>query len=145
MNKGKIVTAFFFTIWCVAAFGMGIWILETFPFGMTPGPVIMEYIPVIMPFAMGFIGFCICVAVLRSKPPDERIESVYPSRPTVYTGDYVSEYEMPEEADEGKSNYQLPSHCPSCDAAISKDDVDWVGPLQGKCTYCGAVFDARVG
>lgn len=143
MDKGKIFTAFFFTIWCGAAFGMGIWILQIFPFGTTSAPLIIQFMPVVMPFVMGTIGLCVCVSVLRSKPPEDRQESVYPSESMVYTGDYVSEFEMPEERERSKPAYKVPSQCPSCGAAISNDNVNWVGPLQARCPYCSAIFDAE--
>ncbi|MFW9794159.1 MAG: hypothetical protein ACFFEE_07655 [Candidatus Thorarchaeota archaeon] len=37
---------------------------------------------------------------------------------------------------------RLPLNCPSCDAVVSHESVDWVGPLEAKCSYCGATMRA---
>ena len=37
---------------------------------------------------------------------------------------------------------RLPDRCPSCGAAISQEGIDWVGPLEAKCTYCGGTLRA---
>ena len=36
----------------------------------------------------------------------------------------------------------LPERCPSCGASLSSETVDWVGPLEAKCSYCGATVHA---
>jgi len=38
---------------------------------------------------------------------------------------------------------RLPERCPSCGASISQESIDWVGPLEAKCTYCGGTLRAR--
>ncbi|MFO7836794.1 MAG: hypothetical protein R6V83_09070, partial [Candidatus Thorarchaeota archaeon] len=37
---------------------------------------------------------------------------------------------------------RLPERCPSCGASLSPETVDWVGPLEVKCSYCGATVKA---
>ena len=37
---------------------------------------------------------------------------------------------------------RLPLKCPSCDAEVSHEGVDWVGPLEAKCGYCGGTMRA---
>ncbi|MFW9849514.1 MAG: hypothetical protein ACFFF4_10245 [Candidatus Thorarchaeota archaeon] len=37
---------------------------------------------------------------------------------------------------------RLPTKCPSCGAAISQEGIDWVGPLEAKCNYCGGTVRA---
>lgn len=32
----------------------------------------------------------------------------------------------------------LPTHCPSCGAAIKPDEVDWLDELTAECDYCGS-------
>jgi hypothetical protein len=32
----------------------------------------------------------------------------------------------------------LPTHCPSCGAAVRPDEVDWLDDLTAECTYCGS-------
>ncbi|MFX0107906.1 MAG: hypothetical protein ACFE7R_06470 [Candidatus Hodarchaeota archaeon] len=37
---------------------------------------------------------------------------------------------------------RIPNRCPQCAASLSQGDVDWVGPLEAKCNYCGGVVRA---
>lgn len=38
---------------------------------------------------------------------------------------------------------RLPDRCPSCGAAISQEGIDWTGPLEAKCNYCGGTLRAK--
>lgn len=33
---------------------------------------------------------------------------------------------------------RVPTKCPNCGASLSQEDIDWVGPLEAECKYCGA-------
>ncbi len=37
---------------------------------------------------------------------------------------------------------RLPLKCPSCGAEVSHEGVDWVGPMEAKCGYCGGTMRA---
>jgi hypothetical protein len=37
---------------------------------------------------------------------------------------------------------RLPDRCPSCGAAVSQEGIDWIGPLEAKCNYCGGTLRA---
>jgi hypothetical protein len=37
---------------------------------------------------------------------------------------------------------RLPEKCPSCGAAVSHEGIDWTGPLEAKCNYCGGTVRA---
>jgi hypothetical protein len=37
---------------------------------------------------------------------------------------------------------RLPEKCPSCGAAVSHEGIDWTGPLEAKCNYCGSTLRA---
>ncbi|MFO7836942.1 MAG: hypothetical protein R6V83_09815 [Candidatus Thorarchaeota archaeon] len=37
---------------------------------------------------------------------------------------------------------RLPERCPSCGASLSHETIDWVGPLEAKCSYCGGTVRA---
>ncbi|MHA1770109.1 MAG: hypothetical protein ACTSYL_11570 [Candidatus Thorarchaeota archaeon] len=39
---------------------------------------------------------------------------------------------------------RLPAKCPSCGASLSPEGIDWVGPLEAKCSYCGATVRAKL-
>jgi len=38
---------------------------------------------------------------------------------------------------------RLPNRCPSCGAPVEQEHVDWVGPLEAVCGYCGAPIKAQ--
>lgn len=37
---------------------------------------------------------------------------------------------------------RLPMKCPSCGAQVAHESVDWVGPLEAQCGYCGGTMRA---
>ena len=39
---------------------------------------------------------------------------------------------------------RLPTTCPNCSAAISHEKINWVGPLEAQCNYCGATVRAKL-
>ena len=43
-----------------------------------------------------------------------------------------------------RQDYRLPRRCPDCGAPVIWDDIEWVGPLQAKCRYCGAPLEATL-
>jgi hypothetical protein len=34
----------------------------------------------------------------------------------------------------------LPTHCPSCGAAVRPDEVEWLDEITAECAYCGSPF-----
>ena len=47
------------------------------------------------------------------------------------------------EVDEGLRMVRIPTECPKCGAPLSPEEIDWVGPLEAKCNYCGATVRAQ--
>ena len=37
---------------------------------------------------------------------------------------------------------RLPEVCPHCRATLSHEGIDWVGPMEAKCNYCGGTVKA---
>ena len=37
---------------------------------------------------------------------------------------------------------RLPEVCPHCRASLSHEGIDWVGPMEAKCNYCGGTVKA---
>ena len=37
---------------------------------------------------------------------------------------------------------RLPEKCPSCGAGLSHEGIDWTGPLEAQCNYCGSTVRA---
>ena len=38
---------------------------------------------------------------------------------------------------------RLPNQCSNCGGQLSPKDIDWVGPLEAECNYCGATVRAQ--
>lgn len=127
-RAGNIVGICFMILWCSIAFGMGI---TAWSWG---API---FFPLVA-FGMGGFGIVLCFTAFR------RQNLTYPHQrraqydQMTYTGDYQSPYSGSAE----RKSYEAPSHCPSCGASISTDEVDWVAPLKAVCPYCESVIDA---
>lgn len=135
-KAGNIIGICFMVLWCSIAFGMGITSLQ---WGA-------PFLFVLAPFGMGIFGIVVCVVGFlsqRKKRQQEPGIGRYHSESIVYTGDYSIQPDHQSQGKNRKSIYQIPSKCPSCGAAISTEEVDWVGPLQAKCPYCNATIDAE--
>ncbi len=37
---------------------------------------------------------------------------------------------------------RVPKKCPNCSAALAQSTLDWTGPLEARCNYCGATVQA---
>lgn len=46
-------------------------------------------------------------------------------------------FSVPEEAKSARKPF-LPTHCPSCGAALRPDEVDWLDDMTAECAYCGS-------
>ncbi len=38
---------------------------------------------------------------------------------------------------------RLPEACSQCGASLSHEGIDWVGPMEAKCNYCGGTVKAN--
>ncbi|MHA1924902.1 MAG: hypothetical protein ACXABV_14925 [Candidatus Thorarchaeota archaeon] len=38
---------------------------------------------------------------------------------------------------------RLPERCPSCGGSLTHEDIDWTGPLEARCNYCGGTVRAN--
>lgn len=47
------------------------------------------------------------------------------------------------EADRSQKRGILPTHCPSCGAAVRPDEVDWLDEQTAECDYCGSPVRAE--
>ena len=45
---------------------------------------------------------------------------------------------LPEESIAEEKKPILPTHCPSCGAALKPDEVDWLDDVTAECEYCGS-------
>ena len=116
------------TLWCGTAFGMGY-------IALTAGaPIIFPLVA----FGMGGFGIVMCITIARRQGTSSPLPRRSYSDQVTYTGDYRSPYSQSTD----KKSYRAPSTCPSCGAAISTDEVDWVAPLKAVCPYCETVMDA---
>lgn len=52
-------------------------------------------------------------------------------------------YQRRTDEDDGLRMVRIPTECPKCGAPLSPEEIDWVGPLEAKCGYCGATVRAQ--
>ncbi|MFW9849616.1 MAG: hypothetical protein ACFFF4_10755 [Candidatus Thorarchaeota archaeon] len=52
------------------------------------------------------------------------------------------QYKTRAEQDDGLRMVRIPVECPKCKAPLSQETIDWVGPLEAKCQYCGSTVRA---
>ncbi|MDF1540730.1 MAG: hypothetical protein P1Q69_17675, partial [Candidatus Thorarchaeota archaeon] len=52
-------------------------------------------------------------------------------------------YQSRTEVDDGLRMVRIPVKCPECNAPLSPESIDWVGPLEAKCNYCGSTVRAK--
>jgi hypothetical protein len=38
---------------------------------------------------------------------------------------------------------RVPKKCPNCSAALTQSTLEWTGPLEARCNYCGATVQAK--
>lgn len=127
-RSGMIVGFCFMLLWCGTAFGMGITALQW------GAPLIFPMVA----FGMGGFGIVLCVTMCRQQGQAGMPQGIMRRDRRTYTGDYTSPYASAPD----RKEYEAPSYCPSCGAAISTDEVDWVAPLKAVCPYCETVIDA---
>ena len=151
-GKNRITENFgvicFFTIWCTITFGIGILMLQLVQSAQTQPPIIFTLIFTVASFANSVdrrkpvFGLVVCVSSVRSSEKQET-PAITRHHSEAYSGDYSITPESVVQIRYEKSIYQMPTQCPSCGAAISTEEVDWVGPLQAKCPYCNATINAE--
>ena len=52
-------------------------------------------------------------------------------------------YQRRIEVDDGLRMVRIPTECPKCGGPLSPEEIDWVGPLEAKCNYCGSTVRAK--
>ncbi len=55
----------------------------------------------------------------------------------VHIRDIPEEYQPVHETREIIRTIRLPTSCPNCGSPVIQEEIDWTGPLQAKCNYCG--------
>ncbi len=99
---------------------------------------------------MGIIVLTIVGAFLlrrRSKEGPTKEVRMPPTPPETFTV-HAPEHVIPPEhrvrADGADiRTVRLPTKCPECGAVVSHETIDWVGPLEAACNYCGATVRAK--
>ena len=92
--------------------------------------------------AVIFIPICIgCIVSTRSERKGrESYESITGEAPIHVIPD---KHQESFRFDDSKTTtVRLPLKCPSCGAEVSFEGIDWVGPLEAKCGYCGGTMRA---
>jgi len=105
-----------------------------------------ELIMLIMVLAF-VIPLIICLFTVRRTRrraiPVRRTESILVDAPDhVIPQDYQGSVQT--HGSRRTTTVRLPVECPSCGAQVAHEKVDWVGPLEAQCNYCGATIRASL-
>jgi len=107
-------------------------------------PTIVLYAPAII-FTIPLI-LCIVLMTTANRRFKAKMEKPtvyrYRDETIIYTGDYVIHEES--EDKKKKKFYTIPTECPTCNHSLSTNEIEWIGPLQAKCPYCGGTIEAEV-
>ncbi|MFW9933191.1 MAG: hypothetical protein ACFFDR_11095 [Candidatus Thorarchaeota archaeon] len=82
----------------------------------------------------------VCVVCLKTKSSLDKVQNQIIQAPHAAI---PQKYQGRVEGDDGLRAVRVPVNCPSCNAPLSSETIDWVGPLEAKCTYCGATVRAK--
>jgi hypothetical protein len=74
----------------------------------------------------------------KRNPPRSRTQVVQAPQRAI-----PQRYQHRTEVDDGLRTVRLPVQCPECGAPLTSEAIDWVGPLEAKCNYCGATVRAK--
>jgi hypothetical protein len=90
------------------------------------------------------IPIIICVVAIRrsrhTRMPQRRMDTILVEAPThAVPDDYKGSVQT---HGSRTTTVRLPVECPSCGAQVSHESVDWTGPLEAQCNYCGATMRA---
>jgi hypothetical protein len=91
----------------------------------------------IIVIAVLIIGVVVCLR-MRSSTSDSSIQIVQAPHTAI-----PDRYKARAEEDDGLRMVRIQTQCPECNAALSQETIDWVGPLEAKCEYCGATVVAK--
>lgn len=101
---------------------------------------------IVLSFVIPFFFICCCVAIGTRKGRGPAAKRIYHRRS--FTLDAPS-FVIPDEhrgtaRSDGSEikTVRVPRVCPNCKGSLTQDNLDWTGPLEAKCNYCGAVVRA---
>lgn len=91
---------------------------------------------------IGLGGFalilCVVCVLRKSKTQIESLQVIRAPQAAI-----PQEYKSRTEVDDGLRMVRIPVECPNCKAPLSSETIDWVGPLEAKCNYCGSTVRAK--
>ncbi len=96
-------------------------------------------------FPLLIIGIIVACIVIGSKLYGRQLSSQKHSPPSLRV--MVPDFVIPQEKLQTESEIRivrLPAVCPSCKGPVIEEDIDWTGPLQAKCNYCGHPIRAEL-
>jgi hypothetical protein len=118
---------------------------DTTAFGVRIGSFFWNNI-IVLSFAIPLIFVCCCIALARrgrgpAAQPIWRRRSFTTDAPSFVIPD---EHRGRSRSDGSEmKTVRVPNVCPNCKGSLTQDNLDWTGPLEAKCGYCGAVVRAR--
>ncbi|MFX1367490.1 MAG: hypothetical protein ACFFAY_02700 [Promethearchaeota archaeon] len=101
---------------------------------------------IVLSFVIPLLFMCCCIAIGTRKGRGPAARRMYRRRS--FTMDAPA-FVIPDEhrgtaRSDGSEirTVRVPRVCPNCKGSLTQDNLDWTGPLEAKCNYCGAVVQA---
>ena len=136
-----VVFAFF---WLLTAFWMGFNFIDFASSWPTNFPGPSPWLFVWVPFAIGIIGF---IAILGGVLTQRRMifgNAALFNKPSNETDEDVEDYDSSRHSGyQDRSDLEIPDVCTKCEYALSREGLEWIGPLEFRCPYCGKVLQAK--
>ncbi|RLI50202.1 MAG: hypothetical protein DRO73_03870 [Candidatus Thorarchaeota archaeon] len=99
-------------------------------------------VPPIIVTSLVFVGIVVALAVRSRQSRSSAQPGSVAVQPPTQSGPRT-EYRSYQPDSDAPRVVMLPTICPSCGAPIVSEEVEWVGPLDARCSHCGAIVRAR--
>ena len=140
MRGSKIFIIIFAIVWVGSLSAIGFFMLTSW------------FVPTffaLIPFGMAIVGLIMFRFAYRSMDPSAQIRQAMAMQRQFQqaffevAGEQLHQTQSAHHERDDPYIYQVPTKCPECNASISTEEVDWVGPLQARCPYCHSTIEAR--
>lgn len=113
---------------------------QDWPSGLGISPMLFVWVP----FAMGVFGFIAILCGIRQQR--RMLDGFIPrgQESSRLVGPFAHHHVSGFSSEEQEGDVlDIPAVCSNCEYALSREGLEWVGPLEFKCPYCGHILQAK--
>ena len=140
LRGAKVFTIVFGIVWVSAWIVVALFLLSSpyLPFYVGLAPLVMGILGVVV-FRFAYRSLDPAVQIRRAMDMQREFQQAF----FEVAGEQLHQAQSAHHERDDPYIYQVPAKCPECNASISTEEVDWVGPLQARCPYCHSTIEAR--